>query len=65
MKNNKARGESHILLEMLKKLDLRIREELRELFNRCVINGATSKGWKNAIVSLVYKKVNPAIGAVK
>lgn len=59
MKNNKTTGEDNILPEIIKECDETTKEELRTLYNRCLIQRPVPEGWKNAIVMLIQKKGDP------
>ena len=56
MKKNKAPGEDQIVMEMLTAGGEIVREKLKELFNKVLREEQTPKEWKNAIITLIFKK---------
>ncbi|CAG4950935.1 unnamed protein product [Colias eurytheme] len=56
MKNEKAPGEDGVPVELLKLGGKTALLELQRLFNQVLMEGITPKPWKNALVTLIYKK---------
>ena len=56
MKKNKAPGEDQIVMEMLTAGGEIVREKLKELFNKVLREEQIPKEWKNAIITLIFKK---------
>ena len=56
MKNNKAAGEDQIVMEMLRAGGKTVKSKLKELFNKVLAKEQVPKEWKNAIITLIFKK---------
>jgi len=56
MKKGKAPGEDQVVIEMLKAGGEIVKEKTRELFNIVIRREQGPKEWKNAIITLIFKK---------
>ncbi|CAG9829975.1 unnamed protein product [Diabrotica balteata] len=56
LKNNKAPGPDEILVEMLKKGNEIILEEMKILFNECFHRGEVPGDWNESLTILLFKK---------
>ena len=56
MKKRKAQGEDQVVIEMLKAGGEMVKEKTRELFNMVIRREQVPKEWKNAIITLIFKK---------
>jgi len=56
MKKRKAPGEHQVVIEMLKAGGEIVKEKIRELFNIVIRREQVPKEWKNAIITLIFKK---------
>jgi len=56
MKNGKSPGEDQVVIEMVKAGGEVIEEKLRKIFNRVIEEEKVPEKWKNAIITLLFKK---------
>jgi hypothetical protein len=56
MKNGKSPGEDQVVIEMVKAGGNVIQEKLRKIFNRVIEEEKIPEKWKNAIITLLFKK---------
>ena len=56
MKNRKVSREVKLTLNILKEVGNEASEVLTELFNKCITLCDAPKDWKNANISLLFKK---------
>ena len=56
MKNSKAPEEDQVVIEMLKLGGEVIQEKIKELYNKVLTSEKVPSEWKNAIITLVFKK---------
>ena len=56
MKKRKAPREDQVVIEMLKAGGEIVKEKIRELFNIVIRREQVLKEWKNAIITLIFKK---------
>ena len=56
MKKRKAPGEHQVVIEMLKAGGEIVKEKIREVFNIVIRREQGPKEWKNAIITLIFKK---------
>jgi len=56
MKNQKAPGEDQVVIKMLKAGGEIVRRKIKELFDNVIRSEQVSKEWKNAIITLIFKK---------
>ena len=61
MKDNKSPGDDGLPCEFYKALGDDVFFELREIYNACLINGTMPRSFKNAVVTILYKKHDPRL----